>query len=224
MMKHLFCRQSLKTAMVAAVLVLTCLCSGCADVVKLTEQGGNLYDAKNNITYHSASICYEASKIASEPYAACKKPKLELYEVIGQPTDCYIAEPYEGIGGLWYADGVTLPSLTEFHADMLYVCVEEVLTIGLTAIDDKTVIDSVIDAFILGTPCTIVNAGTSYKLKFASDEYEGIFYNLLYVEGDDGKNYIYDRSTKTCVEVGDVLTASMPRTTGGGIGEDTTAA
>ena len=33
----------------------------------------------------------------------------------------------------------------------------------------------------------------------------------MYIEGDDGENYIYDRSTQTCVDVGDVLQTYMPR-------------
>lgn len=186
----------------AALLSLSLLCS-CT--LSLAEQDGKLIDKKNGVTYLGAPICFEPSNIDSEVYARCKKLKIELYPITGQPTSEWLSEPYDGIGGVWYADTITLPTLEEFDADELYICVESVITTALGVVTDKADIDAVADSFINGTPVNIVNSGKSYKLKFASEKYPGIFYNLLYIVGDDGKNYIYDRSTKTCVEAGDVL-------------------
>ena len=93
----------------------------------------------------------------------------------------------------------------------MYICVEQVITVSIGTVDDKTGIDAIVDSFVSGEPTTIIQSGSSYKLKFSSDKYPGLYYNLMYIEGDDGENYIYDRSTQTCVDVGDVLQTYMPR-------------
>lgn len=190
----------------SALLALSLLCS-CA--LSLAEQDGKLIDRKNGITYIGAPICFEPSNIDAEVYARCKKLGIELYPITGQPTTEWLSEPYEGIGGVWYADTITLPTLTEFDADRLYICVESMITTAIGIVTDKSDIDAVAGSFVNGTPGDIVNSGKSYKLKFESQKYPGIFYNLLYVVGSDGRNYIYDRSTKTCVEVGGVLDKYM---------------
>lgn len=200
-----------KIALMACVLAAAMVFVSCANLVSLTEENGNLVDEKNGITYIGAPLCFEPSSLKSEPYAKCRKLKIELYEIEGQPVTDFISEPYEGIGGVWYAEGITLPTLSEFDADTLSICVEQNITVGLAAVSDKEAVSAVISAFCDGGPCAIVQSGTSYKLKFASGKYPGIFYSLIYVEGEDGENYIYDRSTKTCVDVGDVLTPYMPR-------------
>ena len=80
-------------------------------------------------------------------------------------------------------------------------------------VDDAKDTAAVVRAFTEGEPTAMVHAGSGYELKFTTDkeEYAGIYYTLMYVEGDDGKNYIYDRSTQICVDVGDVLLTYMPR-------------
>ena len=93
----------------------------------------------------------------------------------------------------------------------------------------------------------IPTSGKSYKLKFESEEYPGIYYNLLYIltsheesELDENGNpiieiidgekveltkyvyghYIYDRSTRRCVDIGEILEKYIPYSTdtsGGGV-------
>ena len=101
--------------------------------------------------------------------------------------------------------------ITGFDADRMYICQEKVITVSLGTVDDKDDIDAVVKAFTEGEPVSLVQEGESYKLKFASDKYPGLYYNLMYIEGGDGNNYIYDRTTKTCVDVGDVLLDYLPR-------------
>ena len=205
-----------KIAIIMAGLMLTAVLASCADLVKLTEEGGKLIDGENGITYVGAPICFEPISLEEEPYARCRSMKLKYYGIVGQSTSDWISEPFEGIGGLYYAEGkITLPTLTEFDANQLIICVEDTITVGLGVVTEKADVTAIAEAFTEGTPTSIVQAGVSYKLKFSSDkeEYAGIYYNLIYVEGDDGENYIYDRSTKTCVNVGDVLQEYLPRPT-----------
>ncbi len=202
----------------ALAVLLTVSLSACGDLVKLTEDGGKLIDSQNGITYVGAPVCFEPATLEEVPYAKCRAMKMEYYGIVGQSTDTWISEPFNGIGGLYYAEGaVALPSLAEFAPSQVIVCVEDTITVGLAIISDKADAAAVAAAFTEGEPTSIVQSGVSYKLKFSSDkeEYAGIYYNLIYVEGDDGENYIYDRSTKTCVNVGDVLQKYLPRPTEG---------
>lgn len=190
------------------IIAMTALTS-CLESFKLVD--GNLLDEKTGITYIGAPICFEPAVLAAEPFAKCSKLKIELYEIEGQAREEWISEPYEGIGGVWYAEGIELPTLESFDANLMYICVEKSITVALGTVSEQEDIDAIISAFVDGEPCAIVQSGESYKLKFASDKYAGIYYNLIYVEGDDGENYIYDRTTQTCVNVGDVLLEYLPR-------------
>ena len=225
------------TLILSLILAMTVFCS-CA--LNLNEKDGNLVDSKNGITYLSAPICFEPSRTETEVYAKCKSLKLELYPVTGQPTSDWLSELYEGIGGLWYADTITLPTLETFGADKVYICIEEVITTALGQITEKADIDALIDAFVSGEARDIPTSGKSYKLKFESEEYPGIYYNLLYIltsheesELDENGNpiieiidgekveltkyvyghYIYDRSTRRCVDIGEILEKYIPYST-----------
>lgn len=195
--------MKLRGIFVSALLLAAVTLSSCA--VSLTEKDGALYDKKNGITYVAAPLCYEPQKTLDEVYAKCGKLKLELYEIDGLDPDEWLSEKYEGIGGVWHSDGAELPDIDGFDADRMYICVEQTKTISLATVEDKEVIDALVKVFVDGETSSLVQNGESYKLKFESEKYPGLYYNLLYVIGPDGKNYVYDRETKRCVNVGDIL-------------------
>ena len=207
-----------KIVSLTAVLLLAAMLGSCGNLVSLTDRNGMLENREESIMYAYAPICFEPIRLAEEPYAKCASLKMKYYEVIGQTVSDWISEPYAGIGGLYYnIDTVELPTLAEFEPAQVIVCVEDTITGGRAIVSEQADTAAIAAAFTEGEPTSIVQAGTSYKLKFSSDkeEYAGIYYNLIYVEGDDGENYIYDRSTKTCVNVGDVLQKYLPRPTEG---------
>ncbi len=200
----------MKKKTVAATALLLSLSLLCSCTPKLTEKDGKLIDSKSGITYVAAPLCFEPSHIDDELFGECKELGLELYPVTGQPTELYISEKYEGIGGIWYAEGeVVMPTLDEFGAERVYICVETMITTAIAQITDKDDIDAIIDVFMSGEACSSPNDGKGYKLKFESPDYAGIFYNLLYIAGDE-TNYIYDRSTKRCVDAGLLLEKYLP--------------
>lgn len=192
---------------ITLILIITLICS-CT--MELVEKDGKLIDSKTGITYVSAPICFEPSHTDEELFAKCKTLSIELYPVTGQSTELYIAEQYDGIGGLWYAEGeVTLPTLEEFSAEKIYICVEGLITTAIGQVTDPDDIAAIVDVFENGETCSVPNEGKSYKLKFESSEYPGIYYNLLYIIGDE-TNYIYDRSTKRCVDADLLLEEYLP--------------
>ncbi len=213
-------RESLAIKMKKRISILTVLaaclavfCMSCGNsMVKLTYDAGNLIDTVNGITYISAPLCFEPVATELEPYAVCKDPEIELYGIVGCDTDLWLTEKFEGIGAVYYADGeITLPTLSEFEANQIIICIEQTITTAIGNVDDADDIGSIIAAFENGERTTIIPSGEVYKFKFASDKYEGLYYNLVYIEAEDGKNYIYDRSTKICASVGDVMYEYLPR-------------
>lgn len=212
------------------LLILLTTISFASCTMTLKEENGKLIDTQNNITYIAAPICFEPSRTEYEVYAKTSKSKTELYPISGQSTSDWISELYEGIGGLWYSDKLTLPTLETFGTDKIYICVESTITTALGQITDEADINALIDAYKSGEKCAVPSSGKSYKLKFESDEYPGIYYNLLYIlnmttiEPTDEEasviyyygHYIYDRSTQTCVDVGEVLEKYIPYSTSGG--------
>ncbi len=206
-------------AVLAALLLLAASVASCGSpkLVKLTNEGGNLIDKANGITYINAPMCFEPISTEITPYAECAELKLQLYGIVGCDTSLWLSEKYEGIGSIYYADGaISLPTLTEFEANEIIICVEQMITTGIGVITDSEDIKAIIKAFESGERTTIIPEGEVYKLKFSSDKYEGIYYNLVYIEADGGENYIYDRSTKTCAAVGEVMYKYLPRSTNNG--------
>lgn len=214
-----------KTALLAAFILTALLLCSCA--LNLTEQDGKLVDKKNGITYLPAPICFEPVRTDEELYA--KSKTLELYPITGLDTSEWISEPYDGIGGVWYSDKLTLPTLEEFEANRIYICVESTITTALGQVTEQSDVDAVVNAFMTGEKVSVPDSGKSYKLKFESEKYPGIYYNLLFIakpmEGEqtialDPDNpdselktvpyyyydcFLYDRSTKTCVKIGNEL-------------------
>ena len=214
-----------RIALLSALILSAALFCSCT--LSLTEQDGKLIDKKNGITYLPAPICFEPISTDAEVYA--KSGKLELYPITGLDTSEWISEPYDGIGGVWYADAITLPTLGEFGADKIYICVESTITTALGQVTDQSDVDAIVDAFMTGEKVSVPDSGKSYKLKFESEKYPGIYFNLLFIakpmEGeqtitldpDDPDSeiktvpyyyydcFLYDRSTKTCVKIGNEL-------------------
>ncbi len=187
------------------LLILPMLFS-CSSLVKLENQNGNLIDNKNGITYICAPMCFEPISTEIEPYAECKELNLQLYGIIGLDTCLWLSESFEGIGAVYYADKkIVLPSISEFEASGLSICYEAAITSKIAEINNKEKIDAVIDAYLNGQKASVPKSSKAYDLKFTSEKYSGIYYTIFYLQADDGRYYIYDRSSKNCVLVDNVL-------------------
>lgn len=198
------------SALLSAVLFLSSCNSG--GPLTLAYDNGNLTDRKSGTTYIITPMCFEPIATELEPYAVCTDPALELFGIVGCDPSIWLSEKFEGIGYVYFAGAEDeLPSIDEFDANTIVICVEQTITTGIGTVSDKMDIENIVDSFINGERTTIIPEGDFYKLKFASDKYPGIYYNLLYIEAYNGENYIYDRSTKTCSAVGEAMYKYLPR-------------
>ncbi len=195
-------------SLLTAVLILcSSVLSSCGGLHKVVYDNGYYIDRTNGIKYICAPVSYEPTAVGEE-YAKCGDTV--LYTIPDTDPKLWITEQYEGIGGLYYAEGVVFPSLSNFEADSIIVCSSEVLTIGIGVIEDADVIAQVVDAMDSGEEAVPAETSARYFLKFASSKYPWMYYSVVYIAGADGSHYLYDRDTKRTIEIGSVISDILP--------------
>lgn len=172
-------------------------------MVKITYSDGKYIDKAGGVTYLSAGVSYEPVSVGEE-YAEYNKTV--LYRIGFLNPKEWLTEKYEGIGSIYYSEDLKLPEFGEFEAVKILICAVDVITISINTVEDKADINAVAELYLNGEQTELpIDGRNSYHLKFASDKYPGIYYNILYVEGRDGRNFLFDRDTKRCVEAGKAL-------------------
>lgn len=201
-------KQLLKRILCAALLVCAVSVTACEKKIRVDVHLN--YDAERDalvednlgLDYRFASISYEPA-IITEPYADWED--VILYQVKGWDPKELLTEEFSGVGGLLYAADKPLPELVDMNCNLIHVCKSGYITMGLSVVDDAEVVGEAVSYLIDGAAVDLPEDGhTTYHLKFQSDVYEGIYYNVLFImrgEGEDGDYFLYDRGTKKCVEV-----------------------
>ena len=194
--------------MTAVFAVMTIAVTSCSGLVKLKYEDGKYLDSRNGVAYISAPVCFEPEAVGKE-YAEYNQTV--LYAVYGLDPKEWLTEAYEGIGSMYYSDKIELPTLETFGAKSAYICISDAITIKIGEIDSAEKTEELIRLFSEGEEVALPADGTmSYHIKFISDSYPSIFYDVLYVEHDSQHNYLYDRSTKRCVDIGRELKEYLP--------------
>lgn len=176
--------------------------TSCSSLVRITYDNGAYVDKTNDITYFAAGVSYEPMAVGSE-YA--KYNKMVLYKIDGLEPQLWLTEKFEGIGSIYYSSEITLPSLHEFQPVSFHICLVTETIQSLKVIDDESEIAVLLDAVANNEDAVLPASGESYHLKFTSELYPGIYYDLLYVQTAEGRCYLFDRDTKRCVEIGDTI-------------------
>lgn len=201
-------KKLLQCLLCAALLVGTAAITACEEKIKVDVH--LTYDAERDalvednlgLDYRFASISYEPATI-TDPYADWGD--VVLYTVKGWDPEVLLTEEYSGIGGLLYAADHPLPEFADMNCNQIYVCTASSTTICLSTIDDAEVVAEAVNQLTQGEPVDLPEDGqTTYHLKFHSDDYAGLYYSVLFImrgEGEEGDYFLYDRGTKTCVEV-----------------------
>ncbi len=191
-----------------ALSVATVLLSSCSGtLVNLKYENGQMINKRQKLAYTPAPTNYEPVSVGEE-YAYYEKSDMVLYEITGLDPKEWLTQAYAGSATtIFYADSVTLPTLGELDPTKIYVTEGESVTVSIVTVDDKAVIDNVVDLFQNGeyAEWPLVGAYKTYELKFYAEEtYPHIYYNLTYGEFDEGI-FLYDRNTKHSVKIDDAL-------------------
>ncbi len=163
-------------------------------------------DARTGIRYIDAPGCYEPVAIGDE-YAKMTyngKTAVVFHEVGGMDPAKWLCEEGKTV---FYAEGETLPTLTEMAPEKVHLCIEEVSTMVISTITDAKDISALIDVWLNGEEVayTGLEPDINLRVKFESQSYPGLYYSLIYLENSDGTKVLYDRYASRCVDAGDVL-------------------
>lgn len=192
-----------------AIIILSS-CSG--TLVNLKYENGQMINKRLKLAYTPAPTNYEPVSVG-EAYAYYEKSDMTLYEIKGLDPKDWLTQAYAGSATtIFYSDDSTLPTLAELEPNKIYVTEGDSVTISIVTVDDIDVINNVIDIFENGeyAEWPLINAYTTYELKFYSEEkYPHIYYNLTYGEFEEGI-FLYDRNTKHSVIIGDALADFIP--------------
>ncbi len=199
-------KKTIKSAILlilSSVLLFSCT----ATLVNFKYEDGHMINKRLGLSYIAAPFNYQAVSTGNA-YGYYEKADLTLYEVNGLDPKKWLSEEYSGASTtLFYSEDIALPTLRELGADKIFICLEDEVIYALATIDDTDLINKLIDLFENGenVEWPLVNSIQRYELKFYSEKnYPYLYFNLSYGEFEEGK-FLYDRSTKKCVELGDLL-------------------
>ena len=204
-MKHSF-KRLFAAALAAAAL--TASLAGCSKTVQLRYKDGVFTSGK--LSYVPASGTYEPTSQGDE-YAYYKNGNITLYAIGKNDPTLWLTENYAGgATTVFHAPSITLPTLSELNAEKILVCSSDVTTVAVCEITDKALIDRLVQTFTEGEACEwpLVGATLDYELKFYSSAWPQIYMNLIYGEFEEGV-FVYERATRRCVEIGDLLAGEL---------------
>lgn len=188
-----------------ASISLLASCSG--SLVNLKYEDGKMFNKRLGLSYVDVSTVYQPVSIG-EAYGYYGDIDMTLYEVVGLDPKEWLTEEYSGSATMMFVDeDITLPTLSELQPTKIFVCSNLEITYAVATIEEQDIIDALVDVFENGEACTwpMASATTTYEMKFYSEElYPHIYYNLIYGEFESGK-YLYDRFSKRCVNIGNIL-------------------
>ncbi len=165
---------------------------------------GDFYDAENGITYRLAPLNYEPETwLVKRAYA--RGEGMDFYEIKGLSPDIWLCTVDEGLASVWCALENDLPGIEGFGVDEIIVCTESTTVMALKTVEKRAHAEAVVKAFTEGESIGLApEADRVLRLKFTSNTYRGLFYNLTYLECEDN-NYLYDAESKKCVPIGGML-------------------
>ena len=193
---------------VAVLMLSVLLLSSCnMGLVKIEHDKTTPYytNAATGVNSSYAPSCYEAVEVGRK-YAKWRNPSTTVmfYEINGADPELWMTEEGKTI---FYAEQVILPELDEMEISEALVCVEGTNTVALVSITNKLHLDEIIDAWqnAEAVEYSGLTPERNYRVKFISEKYPWMFFNLIYVEYSDGSSYLYCRDLGKCVPAGDII-------------------
>lgn len=174
----------LLTLLLAAVMTL----SSCSSVTVMESKDGMYVNPDTGVSYHAASANYESKTIdKSEPIASLGSADLEegyLYAIDGISTKQFLTTLYNDV---FYADGITMPTLREMNTNRVLFTQTKVLTASLVQLEEADVLSSLVSAYEgkgFDSELMIFEDGCvrnlEFRLKFESAAYPSLYYTLDY--------------------------------------------
>lgn len=201
-----------------ALLALLLLCA-CGVTIHEGLGDGDALDKSSGTAWYHASTCYEAVELEKKvgKLVVTDTQSLEIYKLPDMDADQWVATEDKNV---LYAEGTELPTLAEMDPVAMYVYLDGSAEQKLHTMEDPEKLASLVKAFS-ENESTIYPATTPYKtfrIRFASETYPGLYYVLTYVEYSSdyivndtnyGKYFLYDRFDQKFVPVGEEIHAAL---------------
>ncbi len=167
------------------LLVGTALLTSCSRIPTMKYEDGAFTHPRTHVTYLQAPAYYEAVARGTESVAKIDGDKLEdllLYPITGMAQNEWLCgEDYS----VFYAEGLTLPTLWELQATSLLICKTDEKTSALAEISALPAIEALVDTYRNGVSfdygkLDFAESPVRYDLKFVSSAYKGLQYDLTY--------------------------------------------
>ena len=180
--------KTVRALLVTLALLCLAACSSKPTALEIDAKNGSYTNKKTGVVYVHAEKYYEAASVLSEREVARIKEMddLILYEIEGaDPAQMIASAELE----LFYAQGMTLPTLAEMAPNKIYVGQVgsgTTLDTVVATVTDTATIDSLISLYNTAIPFPekeMLNdqqTRTRYNLRFASSAHPAFYYCLTY--------------------------------------------
>lgn len=200
------------------IMILCTLASCGARIVKMEYNDEDVLVAENGSEYHYAPVGYEPTSQGEEYGLIESILEEKLYRIGELDPDLWLTTEYMGAATtVYYSTDIDLPALSEMKPSLCYICEQDenvysVYTLGdeknEAAEEERKIISDLIsmlnDENVRNEIWPRGETQEVYDLKLYSEDWPAIYYNLEYSREGSG-NYLYDRVTRRCVNVGDLL-------------------
>ena len=164
------------------------------------DKGDGFYtNTLNKKKYIAADFdVYELSSEFTEDEYYGTMEDYKVYKIPGVSEDKWLVRMLdEELFEIFYEENETLPALSEFDADLMYLFVDANIIINYEEIADADTIAAAIDIIENGEEILRLDGITeSYKIRFKSDKYRWFYMCCEYVVTESG-SYFLDYSTYT---------------------------
>lgn len=191
-------------AVITACLICFTACS-----VKFEYEQNQLVNKKTNERYNALPIGFEPCGIGEEYGKFGEFVLYKMTDLDGNEAEpeLWVTEGYAGgATTVFLNEKIALPVFSEMSFDVFYLCEEDQSVISLATVESEEEITELVSALdgeseVLWPRNDIIS---SYTIKLYSTEYPTVFYSLNYCITESG-NFLYDRASGTCVDIGDML-------------------
>ncbi|MBE6597445.1 MAG: hypothetical protein E7641_07225 [Ruminococcaceae bacterium] len=191
------------TALICAAGILLCSC-GKGNKFSFNKNG--LVDKKTDVTYIDAPDCYSPIAVSEEVYGHLDDYR--FYEIIGISPSRFVAE---ADGTVFYASNISLPDIDELQVSYMDICTETTTLKVNKTVEAGEDIKAIIGGYLSEENIYYPNLTpeTMYEIRFA-DTSLGLYYTLTFIRyasdyGEQGRDFLYNRSANRFVKAPDVL-------------------
>lgn len=209
--------RNMFTRLLILCLVPLMLCLASCGMT-LSEIGSSqAQDKESGKIWKHASTCYEAVSLGDKvgQLKVTSKESYELCKIENMDPENWLATEEKYV---LYTDQVALPTLEEMTPDSLLIFADSGRVIH--TMQDAEKIASLVDAWTNTPSITYPSKAVvrTYRVKFESPVYEGLYYTLTYVEYSSdytiedqnyGKYFLYNAFDQIFVPVGDEIHTAL---------------